>query len=282
MSTTMATIVTSIPAPHHDNNNNIPCFSPASSASNTLGNGSPTSPRQAHNFFNLQPHPATRQLRPPKSPLYVPAVLRPTERPSRPSPLTPPRSVRSSIDSLPSTLVTSVVAGSRPSTPSPPAPIITSISRSSTRSSTGPSTPTSITYPTRRHWKPDSQAVQCDAPGCYIAFSIIVRRHHCRRCGGIFCGTHAAQQVPLDERAELDEDGAWSRSCDGCYIYWSGIRGSLKMGKRSMEDDGDGSNSTTGAIPVGGMKGQGTVGTDEGEAKATAASVPKDWSWSTF
>lgn len=53
----------------------------------------------------------SRQIRPPKAPLYVPAVLRPTERPSRnqtstapttrdPSPITPPRSVHGSLDSL--------------------------------------------------------------------------------------------------------------------------------------------------------------------------------------
>lgn len=54
----------------------------------------------------------TRQLRPPKSPLYIPAVLRPTERPSRystisedpssnaTSPLTPPQSYGNSFDGI--------------------------------------------------------------------------------------------------------------------------------------------------------------------------------------
>ena len=41
-----------------------------------------------------------RQLRPPKSPLYVPAALRPTERPLRQSPMTPPKSLHGSLDSL--------------------------------------------------------------------------------------------------------------------------------------------------------------------------------------
>jgi len=75
-------------------------ISPINSATATPNNASPTSPRTA-----LPAHlPAhTRQLRPPKSPLYVPAVLRPTDPPKRvtkPSPLTPPQSMHNSFDDL--------------------------------------------------------------------------------------------------------------------------------------------------------------------------------------
>jgi hypothetical protein len=75
-------------------------ISPINSATGTPNNASPTSPRTtlpAH----LPAH--TRQLRPPKSPLYVPAVLRPTDPPKRvtkPSPLTPPQSMHNSFDDL--------------------------------------------------------------------------------------------------------------------------------------------------------------------------------------
>ena len=75
-------------------------ISPINSATVTPNNSSPTSPRAG-------PPPQipqrTRQLRPPKSPLYVPAVLRPTDPPKRvtkPSPLTPPQSTHSSFDDL--------------------------------------------------------------------------------------------------------------------------------------------------------------------------------------
>ncbi|THC99574.1 hypothetical protein EYZ11_000943 [Aspergillus tanneri] len=63
-------------------------------STNTTANSSPTSPQQQ--YLPLQ----TRQLRPPKAPLYVPAALRPTERPQKPSLPTPPRSVHGSLDSL--------------------------------------------------------------------------------------------------------------------------------------------------------------------------------------
>lgn len=73
--------------------------SPINSASPTPANNSPTSPRVPnHNLHQLPLQ--SRQLRAPKSPLYVPAALRPTERAARPSPLTPPRSVHGSLDSL--------------------------------------------------------------------------------------------------------------------------------------------------------------------------------------
>jgi hypothetical protein len=74
-------------------------ISPINSATATPNNASPTSPRAGPPLLPAQ----TRQLRPPKSPLYIPAVLRPTDPPKRvakPSPLTPPQSINSSFDDL--------------------------------------------------------------------------------------------------------------------------------------------------------------------------------------
>lgn len=67
----------------------------------TPNNSSPTSQTSPSNGLPLPLH--TRQLRPPKSPLYVPAVLRPTDPPRRAvkaSPLTPPQSMHSSFEDL--------------------------------------------------------------------------------------------------------------------------------------------------------------------------------------
>ena len=63
---------------------------------------SPTSPRMQEYLQHHAPNPY-KQLRPLKSPLYVPAVLRPTEHfPDIPkgSPMTPPKSLHGSLDSL--------------------------------------------------------------------------------------------------------------------------------------------------------------------------------------
>ena len=73
--------------------------SPTNSNTTTPSNNSPTSPRL--NTASLHQLPLqSRQLRPLKGPLYVPAALRPTERPQKASPITPPRSVHGSLDSL--------------------------------------------------------------------------------------------------------------------------------------------------------------------------------------
>lgn len=73
--------------------------SPTNSATNTPSNNSPTSPRMTTASLHQLPL-QSRQLRPLKGPLYVPAALRPTERPQKSSPITPPRSVHGSLDSL--------------------------------------------------------------------------------------------------------------------------------------------------------------------------------------
>lgn len=66
--------------------------SPASSTS-------PASPRINDYLQQIAPNPY-KQLRPLKSPLYVPAVLRPTEHFSKISPMTPPKSIHGSLDNL--------------------------------------------------------------------------------------------------------------------------------------------------------------------------------------
>ena len=66
--------------------------SPASSTS-------PTSPRMQDYIQQHAPNPY-KQLRPLKSPLYVPAALRPTEHFCSPSPMTPPKSLHGSLDNL--------------------------------------------------------------------------------------------------------------------------------------------------------------------------------------
>lgn len=42
-------------------------------------------------------------------------------------------------------------------------------------------------------WVPDSNYKAC--PSCNTAFSFLSRKHHCRRCGGVFCGDCATEKV---------------------------------------------------------------------------------------
>lgn len=57
-------------------------------------------------------------------------------------------------------------------------------------------------------WKPDDESRSCDM--CNSIFSLINRRHHCRQCGGIFCGSCSEQKLPV-----LGYQGD-QRVCDRC------------------------------------------------------------------
>ncbi|KAF9428059.1 hypothetical protein BGZ76_002075, partial [Entomortierella beljakovae] len=81
--------------------------------------------------------------------------------------------------------------------------------------------------PSRAHWKPDSSTNVCTWPGCRLEFNLFDRRHHCRKCGDIFCSTHCSKEVPLDNTLEFNiSKGTKGRACIGCYEayeQWQGI-----------------------------------------------------------
>ncbi|KAI0762435.1 FYVE zinc finger-domain-containing protein [Fomes fomentarius] len=51
--------------------------------------------------------------------------------------------------------------------------------------------------------QPDSQAAHCDTFLCRKAFSIWERRHHCRKCGGVYCGECSVNSTPLLDTSKL-------------------------------------------------------------------------------
>ncbi|EGG22431.1 FVYE domain-containing protein [Cavenderia fasciculata] len=61
-------------------------------------------------------------------------------------------------------------------------------------------------------WMPDQSAIECT--GCQSPFSIIRRRHHCRKCGLIFCDPCSNHYTVLP--AELGYSGA-QRLCRVCH-----------------------------------------------------------------
>lgn len=106
MATRVITATTTAPAPGNQVNQISVYGQPSptnssttNSSTTTPANNSPTSPRLTTAALHQLPL-QSRQLRPLKGPLYVPAALRPTERPQKSSPITPPRSVHGSLDSL--------------------------------------------------------------------------------------------------------------------------------------------------------------------------------------
>ncbi|CAG8699900.1 11791_t:CDS:2 [Acaulospora morrowiae] len=71
--------------------------------------------------------------------------------------------------------------------------------------------------PTRFHWKHDSEATKCAMTFCNREFNLFERRHHCRRCGDIFCGAHCSHYIRLDQNTHFNLAGFASRVCDKCY-----------------------------------------------------------------
>jgi len=56
-------------------------------------------------------------------------------------------------------------------------------------------------------WQRDEDAAEC--PRCHRAFGFLLRRHHCRFCGKIFCDRCSSHEWPLPVDPK--------RVCDGCH-----------------------------------------------------------------
>ena len=66
-------------------------------------------------------------------------------------------------------------------------------------------------------WKPDAAAKECER--CFTTFSFTVRRHHCRDCGGLFCGDCTPHRVALSYRPPGD-DTTKHRVCTYCWHFF--------------------------------------------------------------
>ncbi|KAL4770230.1 hypothetical protein BDW60DRAFT_87413 [Aspergillus nidulans var. acristatus] len=258
--------------------------SPVNSGASTPANNSPTSPRLQH--LPLQ----TRQLRPPKAPLYVPAALRPTERPSKPSPPTPPRSVHGSLDSLNDSESTSEPVSRRATMEAVSS--TGGISKMAENEWMKNEQLGAVTgLPTREHWKADSASRSCDSPTCRSSFGLFLRRHHCRHCGHVFCSSHTPHVVPLDQEARFHPDGVPSRACDLCwsaYQRWEEARAErLSRIQQSIDSQDEDDQSSDGHSPTSSVdaslaEGRKQEPTTPGQNSEIAASVPRGWNWSTF
>ena len=131
--------------------------------------------------------------------------------------------------------------------------------------------------------QPDSSAQSCDAAICNKPFSLFGRRHHCRRCGNVFCGVHSPFLVPLDQDAQFHPDGVLSRACEYC---WSDYKGwdAVRLGRldavglgQDTQTLASSATTTTTSLSIGPRP-----GSNAQIAGSVAGSVPRDWAWSTF
>ncbi|KAI0476729.1 FYVE zinc finger protein [Xylaria cf. heliscus] len=134
--------------------------------------------------------------------------------------------------------------------------------------------------PTRLHWKPDPEATICDEPSCLRNFNYWTRRHHCRRCGNIFCDLHSTFGIPLDQDANYNPRGTMSRACAHCYSEFQAWR-SRTNSQASSDDSSDRQVSQTApASPI--VTTPTGINPQAPHPAEVAMSVPRDWHWSTF
>ncbi|KAI0380908.1 FYVE-domain-containing protein [Hypomontagnella monticulosa] len=229
----------------------------------TSNNASPTSPKPYHR----------QRLRP----LYMPAVLRPTEHPSKN--MTGRKSEGQDDDSQLSSNNSFISLSG-----------LGALSRLSRRT-TGDSGkwvedewnldlfPKPTAQPTRQHWKPDPESTICDEPSCMRHFNYWTRRHHCRKCGNIFCDSHSAFDVPLDQDANYNPRGTPSRACSHCFSEFKAWR-SRTNSQASSDASTDRGSQTAPTSPA--VSAPSAIQNLHGPHQEIAMSVPRDWNWSTF
>ncbi|KAI9311274.1 hypothetical protein BX666DRAFT_1092521 [Dichotomocladium elegans] len=78
-------------------------------------------------------------------------------------------------------------------------------------------------------WTPDANVNFCEFSyadnkegKCSTEFNWAVRRHHCRKCGHVFCNAHSSNRLPLFSSAGRSEKPEWSRVCDSCFYNVAG------------------------------------------------------------
>jgi hypothetical protein len=69
---------------------------------------------------------------------------------------------------------------------------------------------------TKRAWVEDHEAADCMA--CKSLFTFVNRKHHCRNCGGIFCGNCSSKKIAI-LRIQVTEP---VRVCNSCFTMLGG------------------------------------------------------------
>jgi len=237
-------------------------YSPTASG-NVSMNVSPTSPRSTQ--LPLQRHQGIYQ---PRTAIGVPAALRKTQRPGSKS---PPK-IDSDISSPQSGWQ---VNGGFAQAPDGLATPLSQVGNEDMHSiyNDAPMSPTAGPI-TRNHWQADSSTSVCSASTCQEPFGFFQRRHHCRKCGGIFCWQHSSKQVKLDELARFHPEGGLHRACERCYSSfreWEHLRSSRTNSESS------GSSAIETPTPKAAAKRP-----ENPRVGSLAQSFQGAWNWSTF
>ncbi|KNG44474.1 zinc fyve-like protein [Stemphylium lycopersici] len=242
-------------------------YSPTNSGMNTPANISPTSPRSTQ--LPLARHQGIYQ---PRTAIGIPAALRKTEKPGSKSPPKVDSGLSSPNNGWSTTGAYGWAANDGSATP------VSQIGNEDMQSLYNAEPLSPVAGPiTRNHWQADGSTLVCSASSCQEPFGFFQRRHHCRKCGGIFCAQHSRNQVRLDELARFHPEGQRHRACDRCYSSfreWEHLRSS-RTNSESSDSSGPAAAKAIEA-PAAAKRPENT------RVGSIAQSLQGTWNWSTF
>lgn len=141
--------------------------------------------------------------------------------------------------------------------------------------------------PTRKHWVKDEAVLKCGIADCPKTFNFFERRHHCRRCGGIFCKEHTMHYLYINHLAQFTTGGrgTLSKVCDNCIEEYNefvkhefGVDVHHPHHSTPATSATSPIDSTPAAANQLGRRGF----TETTNNEQMAGSVPANWSWSSF
>ncbi len=150
-------------------------------------------------------------------------------------------------------------------------------------SSNQTTTNSTIRQPTRAHWKKDLSRSSCAY--CSKNFTFFERRHHCRRCGDIFCNEHVSNYLNLGPDANFCVDspnGVLCKVCDSCFkdyeVYLKKKFGTDVINDVVKSNNNNNNNNATNGVAVNDLKKKASLE----QQNLNVGSIPADWSWSSF
>ncbi|KAH3684283.1 hypothetical protein WICPIJ_004758 [Wickerhamomyces pijperi] len=148
---------------------------------------------------------------------------------------------------------------------------------------------------TKAHWLPNHHRLSCNGANCDTVFGLVKRRHHCRKCGDIFCSNCISSEygVKLTYDAQFDVfNGTTAKVCAGCTKDWNAYLEENQYGGLSEmgEDSGNFNfwkDTATATRKLNGVRvdlQDQNVDIDPLDPRPNSKDgvVPADWTWSSF